>query len=50
MPYMDPMGLTMISSGQLIATFPAGWSPQKVVKSNGSYPKWPNIQVKDFYL
>ena len=26
-------------SGQFIATFPAGWSPQMVARE--SYPKWP---------
>ena len=27
--------------------FPAGWPPQKVVIVRESYPKWPQIQVKD---
>ena len=32
----------LMLSRQFIATFPAGWSPQKVVKSKGiRSPKWP---------
>ena len=32
---------------QFIATFPAGWSPQKVVKSKGTLPQMALIKVKD---
>ena len=40
-----------ISSRQFIETFPAGWSPQKVVNSKGMNPtqNGRNIQVKDLF-
>ena len=43
-PQKSTVFCCIIYSGQFIATFPAGWSPQKVVKSpqNGR-----NIQIKD---
>ena len=40
----------VFKSRQCIATFPAGWSPQKVVIVRESYPKIDrNIQVKDLW-
>ena len=38
-----------IQSRQFIATFPAGWSPLKVVNSKGILPKMTWIQVKDLF-
>ena len=33
-------------TGQIIATFPAGWSPQMVVKSKGIPPKSPEFRFR----
>ena len=41
----------LMLSRQFIATFPAGWSPQKVVKSKGiRSPKWPKDSGQGFVI
>ena len=37
-------------SRQFIATFPAGWSPQKGSFVRDSYPKWPKHSGEGFLI
>ena len=50
-----PLKRRKVTSEKLVcrvkATFPAGWSPQKVVNSKGILPEMAvNIQVKDYIV